>query len=174
MRGLRIRITRNNTSMLRSLLIKLALLAGTTGLVVWLGWPVPPEQRAGSHSSSEPVRTAGIDRSQKPTGSAPTTLPDTRQSVQESGHRLDLNRASLDELRHLPGIGEVLAQRIVERRAQQGPFGSVDELLDVKGIGRKRLAELRPLVMVSSDHHDPNEHVPQATHTSRADRELAS
>ena len=59
-----------------------------------------------------------------------------------------VDRATAEELLHLPGIGPVLAQRIVDQRTSQGPFQTVDDLSDVKGIGKKRLDQLRPLVMV--------------------------
>ncbi|WP_324278204.1 ComEA family DNA-binding protein [Blastococcus brunescens] len=48
----------------------------------------------------------------------------------------------------MPGIGPVLAQRIVDHRTRQGPFGSVDELDDVPGIGPAIAAELAELVAV--------------------------
>jgi competence protein ComEA len=59
---------------------------------------------------------------------------------------LDLNRADAAELDALPGIGPVLAARIVDHRARHGRFRRVDELLAVPGIGPKLLARLRPLV----------------------------
>ena len=63
---------------------------------------------------------------------------------------LDLNRASVEELQRLPGIGPKLAQRIVEARAKT-PFKSVDELRRVSGIGPKTLEKLRPLVTVKQE-----------------------
>ncbi|MCD6128238.1 helix-hairpin-helix domain-containing protein [Candidatus Bipolaricaulota bacterium] len=48
----------------------------------------------------------------------------------------------------LPGIGPALAQRIVAWREEHGPFASLDELLEVPGIGEELLATLRPLVTV--------------------------
>ncbi|GBC92222.1 ComE operon protein 1 [bacterium HR15] len=61
---------------------------------------------------------------------------------------LDINRATAEELEQLPGIGPVLAARIVEYRRAHGRFQSVDELLEVRGIGPKRLEQLRPYVIV--------------------------
>ena len=63
------------------------------------------------------------------------------------GGLLNLNTASAAELDALPGVGPVLAQRIVDHR-DQGPFTSVDELDDVPGIGPARAAELADLVTV--------------------------
>jgi len=65
------------------------------------------------------------------------------------GGRLDLNRGTTTELEALPGIGEVLARRIVEYRREHGPFHSVEELVQVKGIGEKMMQKLRPLVGVT-------------------------
>jgi competence protein ComEA len=65
--------------------------------------------------------------------------------------RLDLNRASRTELQHLPGIGPVLAERIVEYRSARGPFRSVEDLLKVDGIGLAKLERIRSLVMVRGE-----------------------
>jgi competence protein ComEA len=63
------------------------------------------------------------------------------------GGRLNLNTAGVAELDALPGVGPVLAQRIVDHREQE-PFTSVDELDDVPGIGPAIAAELAELVTV--------------------------
>jgi len=55
---------------------------------------------------------------------------------------VDVNRASEDELRALPGIGGVLAARIVEARERDGPFASLDDLRRVRGLGRAKLEKL--------------------------------
>lgn len=57
--------------------------------------------------------------------------------------RIDINSADVDMLVSLPGIGETLAQRIVEYREQNGPFVTVDALLQVQGIGQKKLEAIR-------------------------------
>ena len=62
--------------------------------------------------------------------------------------RLHLNTATAAELDGLPGLGPVLAQRIVDHRSRHGPFTAVDELDDVPGIGPATAAELAELVDV--------------------------
>ena len=61
---------------------------------------------------------------------------------------VNINSASKGELDALPGIGEVLAQRIIDYRSANGPFQSVDELIKIKGIGEKTLAKLKPYATV--------------------------
>lgn len=60
--------------------------------------------------------------------------------------RVRLSTATAEELATLPGIGPVLAGRIVDHRDDAGPFESVDDLLDVSGIGERLLAGIRDLV----------------------------
>lgn len=62
--------------------------------------------------------------------------------------RLDLNTASAEQLRTLPGIGPALADRIVAHREQHGPFQDPGDLRDVSGIGEKRFQDLADLVTV--------------------------
>ena len=61
---------------------------------------------------------------------------------------VNINTAGVEELETLPGIGEVLAATIVQYREEHGPFTSVDQLVDVSGIGEVTLEELRDLVTV--------------------------
>ncbi|MDP8957691.1 MAG: helix-hairpin-helix domain-containing protein, partial [Actinomycetota bacterium] len=61
---------------------------------------------------------------------------------------IQLNEASAAELETLPGVGPVLAERIVAQREEHGPFASVEDLLDVPGIGEAKLAALRDLVVL--------------------------
>jgi len=64
-----------------------------------------------------------------------------------AGARVDLNRASVEELTSLPGIGPARARAIVEWR-EDTPFASVDELVEVRGIGPALLDDLREQVEV--------------------------
>ncbi len=61
---------------------------------------------------------------------------------------IDLNRATAVELDALPGVGPATASAIVAHRDEHGPFGSVDDLLDVRGIGPAKLDAIRPMVTV--------------------------
>jgi competence protein ComEA len=64
------------------------------------------------------------------------------------GTPVNLNTATLDQLDALPGIGPVLAQRILDWRAANGRFSAVDELGEVSGIGEATLGDVRALVTV--------------------------
>jgi competence protein ComEA len=61
-----------------------------------------------------------------------------------SGGLVDINRATAAELEELPGVGPATAEAIIAHREQNGPFASVDELIDVRGIGAAKLEQLRP------------------------------
>jgi competence protein ComEA len=63
-------------------------------------------------------------------------------------HPVNLNTATSAELQTLPGVGPVLASRILGWRAAHGRFSTVAELQEVSGIGPARFAVLRPLVRV--------------------------
>ena len=63
---------------------------------------------------------------------------------------VDVNNASVAELKALPGVGDVIAQRIVDYRTANGPFKQPDDLLPVKGIGPKKLAKMTPYLKFGS------------------------
>ncbi len=63
--------------------------------------------------------------------------------------KVDLNTASLADLQTLPGVGPSLAQRILDYRKQNGGFKTIEELMNVKGIGEKSFEKIRPLVTVA-------------------------
>lgn len=79
-----------------------------------------------------------------PNTSAESGSDGAGQSAGES--RIDLNTASEEELQELSGVGEVTAGSIVKWREEQGPFTSVDQLLEVDGIGSATLERLRDQV----------------------------
>ena len=65
--------------------------------------------------------------------------------------QLDINRAEWSEWSVLPGIGEMLAKRIVNARRDRGPFQSHAELLRVHGIGPRTLDRIRPYLLPIED-----------------------
>jgi competence protein ComEA len=76
--------------------------------------------------------------------SGSTTDPSTSPAPQ----LVNVNSGTAEELETLPGIGEVLAAAIIAYREEHGPFASVDQLVDVSGIGDATLEEIRDLVTV--------------------------
>lgn len=73
-----------------------------------------------------------------------TTAP---SAAAEKG-KLNINTATVQELTMLPGIGDVLAQRIVDYRNAYGPYGSIEELLNVEDIGEVRLSRIYDYITV--------------------------
>jgi competence protein ComEA len=151
--------------MLKSLAIKAAMFVSTVSAVMWIGWPVPPvsipaseplpKREAQTTTISPRTATPIVTPSPQPTR---TANPPALGTSAKAG-KLDLNLASAEELQRLPGIGPVLAQRVVDLRNAHGKFRTVEDLRDVKGIGKKRMEQLRPLVIVNAvsglDHPGP-------------------
>lgn len=103
------------------------------------------------HNSSQATQNH-IDETPKATASKPDTQSKVLEgtSIAENPFPLNLNTASADELMLLPGIGEVLAERIISLRLQRGQFFSIEELSDVVGIGEKTLDKIRDLIYVNN------------------------
>jgi len=83
-----------------------------------------------------------------PSGGNPTQAPGPGGAPGVPGGKVNLNTATLAQLDALPGVGPVLAQRIIDHRERQGPFRSVGDLRQVDGIGAARFNQLEDLVTV--------------------------
>lgn len=86
-------------------------------------------------------------------------IADTGITIEKRGIRtgtiknrfpVDINHATSKELEALPGIGPVLAQRIIEERSRVGKFSSPEDLLKVSGIGQKKLAKIRDKIKIEN------------------------
>ncbi len=149
--------------MLHSLFVKLAMLAASIGLVCWIGWPAPAESPVSAMSDGEasvgaaPRSSVGEPIGGRSDGMTTTSVrTETGAAQRERGkHRsaitgpLELNHANAMDFESLPGIGPVLAQRVIEHRTAVGRFQRVDDLMAVKGIGPKIFERIKPLVTVA-------------------------
>ncbi len=121
-----------NTGTFWLVLILCVSLAFTAGLFIGrnanhtdisLSFPTPSEDTSGSS-------VPGV-----------TTLPQNKGPI-------NINTATCEELQTLPGIGEVIAQRIVDYRTENGNFQTVQDIANVDGIGAKRLEDIIDLITV--------------------------
>lgn len=109
-----------------------------------LGSPRPPGAKA-----ERPPTTP------KPAAARPPPLAAGAGAGKAFVGAVNVNTATADELRALPGIGPKTASAVVMDRNDRGPFRTVDDLTRVKGIGQGKLAKLRPFVTVGESAKAP-------------------
>lgn len=74
---------------------------------------------------------------------------DDSSAQASASSKININEASAAQLANLPRVGSKLAERIVEYRKTHGPFGRVEELMEVKGVGEKFFGQLKPYITLS-------------------------
>lgn len=108
-----------------------------------------------SDSSSEGEDEKVLSKSAETGGSLKSTVLEPergnssfRKKILADENSIDINSARADDLMRLPGIGEKTAGRIIELRNLKGRFKSVDELLEVKGIGPAKMNKIRKYIFI--------------------------
>ncbi len=102
-----------------------------------------PAEPASTATARDPATDPATD-----TGGPRPAEPAPEVARLRDGRRLDVNRASAEELELLPRIGPTLAARIVEERERHGVFRSLEDLTRVRGIGPRTVEQLAPLAEV--------------------------
>lgn len=119
------------------------MLVGTLGSSIW------PESAAHMHVAPGQLIKVLDSVQQSTIGSAADSVEHTPPAMtkqQPPSGRVDINRASAAQLESIPGVGPAIAKRIIESRSRRR-FTSSEDLLDVKGIGKKKLDRMRPYII---------------------------
>ena len=127
----------------------LALLAVNAALKLW-GPPSPlaedvPLQPADSLFLTETQLVDSLIRARK---NPPDQTPRVQKMVRaRQDMRINVNTADAEWLQHLPGIGPVMAKRIIAHREKNGYFTSIDDLQEVRGIGPVTALKIEPYII---------------------------
>ena len=72
----------------------------------------------------------------------------SQAEITVNARTININSASAEELEALPGIGRVMADRIIQHRSQHGPFRRVEHVMLVRGISERKFLDIAPLITV--------------------------
>lgn len=107
------------------------------------------DDEAGSNVETSANSDTGVSQSEEAKGlskSRDNRRSTRRKSKASSHHKVSINLATTDELQTITGIGPAMAKRIVHERKAHGRFKKLDELMRVRGIGKKKFAKIKPYI----------------------------
>ena len=142
--------------MIKSVLLKLGMLSIAIGVVFWIRTPHQTVQPTPSDAETSFIASQAMEPEEQQSRTSSSSHrnvqgPIIHEPSQAPIHSpLDINRANAGELESLPGIGTVLAQRVIAFRESVGRFHTIEDLRSVKGIGAKKFERLKSFVMVSA------------------------
>lgn len=120
----------------KSMVIALLLCAMLVGGVMW-----------GRHSTTSVIKLKINEETGKPYAEEDAQATEPEDYI--IARKININSASAEMLAVLPGIGDELANRIIDYRTEHGPFLSIEELCNVHGIGEKKLDAIRKYITAS-------------------------
>ncbi|MEJ2195309.1 MAG: helix-hairpin-helix domain-containing protein [Ignavibacteriaceae bacterium] len=91
-----------------------------------------------------------FDSKAKVLGLKPDGFTEEKMLPPPAEKSIDINSADLETLIRLPGIGEITAQKIIDFRTEKGKFESLDELMDVKGIGKSKFSKIEKFLYIKT------------------------
>ena len=121
------------------LFLAITLLAGAGIRVYQTAFPSAPQ--FDYHASDSTFAALGVVPEDSTAGAS-------KEGLEEGSGKLNINTATKQQLLDLPSIGEVTAERILAYRAENGKFSSIDELRAIKGMSKKKIENLRPLLTI--------------------------
>ena len=101
-----------------------------------------------TEKSAEADYTVGSGTEQDKAINDDSYVESKKLSENTASDKININTAGIEELVELPGIGETLAQRIVDYRKEHGRFDTIGDIMDVKGIGEAKFNAIKDLITV--------------------------